>query len=64
MEINWVGQSIRVFTKRFAKHPRLIKTYRRTKLWAFGQAKAWIQTFKAINHGYKLRLLGEEPNWR
>jgi hypothetical protein len=42
-----------------AKHPRLIQTYRRTKLWAFDQAKAWIQTFKASNHGYKLRLIRE-----
>jgi hypothetical protein len=54
-----VGQSIRVFTKRVGKHPWLIQTYRRTKLWAFGQAKAWIQTFKASNHGYKLRLIRE-----
>jgi hypothetical protein len=46
MEINLVGQSIKVFTKRVTKHPWLMQTYRRTKLWAFGQAKAWIQTFK------------------
>jgi hypothetical protein len=59
MKVNWVGQSIRVFTKRVGKHPRLIQTYRRTKLWAFGQAKAWIQTFKASNHDYKLRLIRE-----
>jgi hypothetical protein len=46
MRVNLVGQSTRVFTKMVAKHPRLMQTYRRTKLWAFGQAKAWIQTFK------------------
>jgi hypothetical protein len=56
MKVNLVGQSIRVFTKRVAKHPQLMQTYRRTKLWAFSQAKAWIQTFKASNRGYKLRL--------
>jgi hypothetical protein len=47
MRVNLVGQTTRVFThKRVAKHPRLMQTNRRTKLWAFGQAKAWIQTFK------------------
>jgi hypothetical protein len=46
MKVNLVGQSIKVFIKRVGKHPRLIQTYRRTKLWIFGQAKAWIQTFK------------------
>jgi hypothetical protein len=59
IKINLVGQSTRVFTKRVAKHPQLMQTYWRTKLWAFGQAKAWIQTFKASNHGYKLRLIRE-----
>jgi hypothetical protein len=59
MKVNWVGQSIRVFTKRVGKHPQLIQTCRRTKLWVFGQAKAWIQTFKASNHGYRIRLLRE-----
>jgi hypothetical protein len=59
MKVHLVGQSIRVFTKRVAKHPQLMQTYQRTKLWAFGQAKAWIQTFKASNRGYKLRLLRE-----
>jgi hypothetical protein len=59
MEINLVGQSIRVFTKIVAKHPWLMQIYRRTKLWAFGQAKAWIQTFKASHHGYRIRLLRE-----
>jgi hypothetical protein len=59
MRVNLVGQSIRVFTKRVEKHPQLMQTYRRTKLWVFGQAKAWIQTFKASNHSYKLRLLME-----
>jgi hypothetical protein len=62
MEINWVGQSIRVFTKRVGKHPQLIQTYRRTQLWAFGQAKTWIQVLKASNHVYRLRLLREKPN--
>jgi hypothetical protein len=42
MKVNLVGQSIKVFTKRVGKHPWLMQTYRRTKLWAFGQAKAWI----------------------
>jgi hypothetical protein len=46
MKVNLVGKSIRVFTKRVAKHPWLIQTYRRTKLWTFGKATAWIQTFK------------------
>jgi hypothetical protein len=46
MEVNLVGQLTRVFTRRVAKLPWLMQTYRRTKLWAFGQAKAWIQTFK------------------
>jgi hypothetical protein len=46
MRVNLVGQLTRVFTKKFAKHPWLMQTYRRTQLWAFGQAKAWIQTFK------------------
>jgi hypothetical protein len=42
-----VGQSIKVFTKKkVGKHPRLIQTYRRTKLWTFGQATVWMQTFK------------------
>jgi hypothetical protein len=59
IKVNFVGQLIRVFTKMVAKQPRLMQTYRRTKLWAFGQAKAWIQTFKASNHGYKLRLIRE-----
>jgi hypothetical protein len=54
-----VGQSIRVFTKRVAKHPWLKQTYQRTKLCVFAQAKAWIQTFKASNHGYRIRLLRE-----
>jgi hypothetical protein len=64
IKVNLVGQSIKVFTKIVAKHPWLMQTHRRTKLWAFDQAKAWTQTFKASNHGYKLRLLSEEPNWR
>jgi hypothetical protein len=59
MKVNLVGQSIKVFTKRVGKHPRLMQTYRRTKLWAFGQAKAWIQALKASNHGYRIRLLIE-----
>jgi hypothetical protein len=59
MKVNLVGQSIRVFTKRVGKHPWLIQTYRRTQLWAFGQAMAWIQTFKASNHCYRIRLLRE-----
>jgi hypothetical protein len=46
IKVNLVGQSIRVFIKRVAKHPWLIQTYRRTKLWAFDHAKTWIQTFK------------------
>jgi hypothetical protein len=46
INVNLVGQSIRVFPKIVAKHPRLLQPYRRTELWAFGQVKAWIQTFK------------------
>jgi hypothetical protein len=46
IEVNLVGQLIKVFTKWVGKHSRLMQTNRRTKLWAFGQAKAWIQTFK------------------
>jgi hypothetical protein len=60
MRVNLVGQSIKVFTKRVGKHPCLIQTYRRTKLWAFGQAKAWIQTFKGNHQVYRLRLLREK----
>jgi hypothetical protein len=46
--VNLVGQSIKVFTKRVGKHPWLIQTYRRTKFWAFGQAKAWIQNIQRL----------------
>jgi hypothetical protein len=59
MKVNLVGQSIRVSPKRVAKHPRLMQTHRRTKLWTFGQAQAWIQAFMASNHGYRIRLLRE-----
>jgi hypothetical protein len=59
IKVNLVGQSIKVFTKIVAKHPWLMQTHRRTKLWAFGQAKTWIQTFKASKHGYTLRLIRE-----
>jgi hypothetical protein len=59
MRVNLVGQSTRVFTKIVAKHPWLMQTHRRTKLWAFGQARVWIQALKASNHGYMLRFIRE-----
>jgi hypothetical protein len=35
IKVNLVDQSIRVFTKRVGKHPRLRQTYKRTKLLGF-----------------------------
>jgi hypothetical protein len=59
IKVNLVGQSIKVFTKRVVKHPWLKQTYRRTQLWAFDQAKAWIQHSRANHQVYRLRLLSE-----
>jgi hypothetical protein len=57
MRVNLVGQSTRVFPKRVAKHSRLMQTYRRTNFGLSVKQRHGYKTFKASNHGYKLRLI-------
>jgi hypothetical protein len=57
MEVNLVGQSIKVFTKRVAKHPRLIQTIGELNFGLLVKQRHGYKHSRANHQVYRLRLL-------